>query len=59
MNLTTLSDKNQIVIPKSIRDSLGIKAGACLEVMAKGDLIILVPLKISRGSTSCLCRRKP
>lgn len=45
MNLTTLSAKNQVVIPKEIRESLGLKAGARFEVMAKGDLIILAPQK--------------
>jgi AbrB family looped-hinge helix DNA binding protein len=45
MSSTTLSAKNQVVIPKDVRESLGLKAGARFDVMAKGDLIILVPKK--------------
>jgi AbrB family looped-hinge helix DNA binding protein len=45
MSSTTLSAKNQVVIPKDVRESLGLKAGARFGVMAKGDVIILTPKK--------------
>ena len=38
---TKMSSKGQIVIPESIRDSLGLKAGTQFVVVGKGDTVIL------------------
>jgi AbrB family looped-hinge helix DNA binding protein len=38
----TLSSKNQIVVPREARDALGLKPGAKLIVVARGDTIILM-----------------
>ena len=41
MGITRLGQRGQLVIPKEIRDELGLKAGDFLEVICKeGDLII-------------------
>ena len=48
----TLSRKYQLVIPKAIREELGLQAGQKFAVIAKGDMIELVPLrslKAARG----------
>jgi AbrB family looped-hinge helix DNA binding protein len=42
MREVKLSTKNQIVIPREIRDALGVKAGDRLLVVARGDTVILL-----------------
>ena len=41
----TLSSKYQLAIPKAIREQLGLQAGQKFAVVAKGDVIELVPLR--------------
>lgn len=43
MSTTTISSKFQIVIPKDIRDKLGLKPHQRFHVIEKGRTIILVP----------------
>ena len=43
MIITTLSRKFQIVIPKEIREKLGLRSKQRLRVMEKGGVITLVP----------------
>jgi AbrB family looped-hinge helix DNA binding protein len=45
-----LSTKNQIVIPREIRDALGVKVGDRLLVVPRGDTVILLrkPKKYSK-----------
>ncbi|MDO9423093.1 MAG: AbrB/MazE/SpoVT family DNA-binding domain-containing protein [Methylobacter sp.] len=48
-----LSSKFQLAIPKAIRDQLDLKAGQQFTLIAKGDIIELVPvcsLAAARGS---------
>ncbi|AUN94906.1 AbrB/MazE/SpoVT family DNA-binding domain-containing protein [Pseudazoarcus pumilus] len=45
MTAVTVSPKFQIVIPKEIRDSLGIVSGQKVQVVAYRGRIELVPLK--------------
>ncbi|MEA2237845.1 MAG: hypothetical protein QOC81_2569 [Thermoanaerobaculia bacterium] len=40
-----VSSKYQIVIPKDVRDQLGIRPGDEFQIVAKGGLITLVPEK--------------
>jgi AbrB family looped-hinge helix DNA binding protein len=43
VSTTTISSKFQIVIPKDIRDKLGLKPRQRFHVLEKGRTIILVP----------------
>ncbi|HHW43248.1 MAG TPA: AbrB/MazE/SpoVT family DNA-binding domain-containing protein [Desulfotomaculum sp.] len=45
MYITKLSTKGQIVIPKQIREALGVKSGTSFKVELKGGRIILEPVK--------------
>ena len=52
MASTTLSTKYQIVIPKEVRDKLGLAPQQRLQVIEKGGVITLipeVPLKSMKG----------
>ena len=43
MTYSTVSPKYQIVIPKDVRESAGIRQGQRLMVYAKGNVIYLIP----------------
>lgn len=43
MARTRVSPKYQVVIPKEVRESLNLKVGQELQVVAKGGMITLVP----------------
>ena len=45
MGRTTVSSKYQVVIPKDIRATAGIRVGQKFEVISKGGVITLVPDK--------------
>ena len=45
MDQVTISPKFQVVIPKAVRESLGLKAGQQLQVLQFGDRIELVPVR--------------
>ncbi len=45
MASATLSSKFQLVIPKAIREQLDLRAGQKFALIAKGDVIELVPLR--------------
>jgi len=42
---TTLSSKHQVVIPKPVRDALGLGAGQKFTLLVKGESITLVPVR--------------
>jgi len=42
--LTTLSGKGQVVIPKEVRERLGLEPGERFTVVEKGNAVVLVPL---------------
>lgn len=44
MKTVTISSKYQIVIPKEIRDTIGLSVGTTLEVISYGSRIELVPI---------------
>ncbi|MCR4566923.1 MAG: AbrB/MazE/SpoVT family DNA-binding domain-containing protein [Pseudobutyrivibrio sp.] len=43
--VTSVSSKGQVVLPKAIRDALSIVPGAKLMVMSDGDNILIKPIK--------------
>jgi len=45
MNTVTVSSKYQVVIPKEIRDNVGLKVGTVLEVITYGNRIEFVPIQ--------------
>ncbi|MCR4779447.1 MAG: AbrB/MazE/SpoVT family DNA-binding domain-containing protein [Lachnospiraceae bacterium] len=45
-DVTALSSKGQIVLPKAIRDYLKITSGAKLMVFSDGDSILLKPIPV-------------
>ena len=45
MEQVKISPKFQVVIPRAVRDSLGLRAGQRLQVVAYGDRIELVPVR--------------
>jgi AbrB family looped-hinge helix DNA binding protein len=45
METVTVSPKFQVVIPRKIRQSLGIKPGQKVQVIRYGDRIELIPLR--------------
>ncbi|MBL1274707.1 MAG: AbrB/MazE/SpoVT family DNA-binding domain-containing protein [Ectothiorhodospiraceae bacterium] len=52
MASATLSSKYQLAIPKAIREELGLQAGQKFTVLAKGNIVELIPqrsLAESRG----------
>jgi AbrB family looped-hinge helix DNA binding protein len=53
MRTVTISSKYQIVIPKEIRESIGLHVGAKLEVITYGsriELVPIVPMKKLKGA---------
>jgi len=38
-----ISPKYQVVIPKEVREQMGLKPGQEMQVISKGGLVILVP----------------
>ena len=49
MNTVTVSSKFQVVIPKEIRDDIGLKVGTTMEVITYGSRIELVPIQPMRS----------
>ncbi|MFA6855894.1 MAG: AbrB/MazE/SpoVT family DNA-binding domain-containing protein [Treponema sp.] len=45
MNTVVVSTKYQVVIPKEIRETTGLKAGTSLEIIQYGSRIELIPIQ--------------
>lgn len=45
MDTVTLSPKFQVVIPKAVRESLGLEAGERLLVLRQGGRVELIPVR--------------
>lgn len=50
MGVTSLSTKGQVVIPKEIRQTLGLRAGTHFRVELDGQKIVLERIKSNLGS---------
>ena len=48
LEVTSLSTKGQIVIPRRIREKLGLKPGTKLIVIQEGDGILLKPITLPK-----------
>ena len=48
IDVTSLSTKGQVVIPRSIREDLRMKPGARLVVMSDGQNVLLRPLSVPK-----------
>lgn len=60
MEKVTVSPKFQVVIPKEIREQIGVKAGMKLEIITLGnrmELIPIEPIKKLKGSLSGMDRK--
>jgi antitoxin PrlF len=53
-NFVTLTSKGQMTLPKSVRDSLGLKAGDRLEVAVDRQHIVLIPRSLHLGDVCSL-----
>ena len=49
MDTVTLSTKHQLVIPRAVRERLGLRPGAKLTVLEKGGVVFLVPVRPMRA----------
>ena len=54
MTTVTVSPKFQVVIPKAIREALGIRAGAKLHAIQYQDRVELVPVRSPRQARGIL-----
>ena len=45
MNTVTVSSKFQVVIPKEIREGIGLQVGTMMEIITYGSRIELVPIQ--------------
>ncbi|MCW7479775.1 AbrB/MazE/SpoVT family DNA-binding domain-containing protein [Leptospira kanakyensis] len=60
MGKVTVSPKFQVVIPKEIREQIGVKAGMKLEIITLGnrmELIPIEPIKKLKGLLSGMDRK--
>jgi AbrB family looped-hinge helix DNA binding protein len=49
MNTVTVSSKFQVVIPKEVREGVGLKVGTTMEVISYGTRIELIPIQPIRN----------
>ncbi len=49
IDVTKVSEKGQVVIPKEIRDKMGFKQGTRLIVVASGDAVVLQRVEAVAG----------
>ena len=45
MNIVTLSKEYQLLIPKEIREAIGLEAGTSFEIIPYNNRIELIPIK--------------
>ena len=54
MNTITVSPKFQVVIPRAVREKIGIKPGQKMQVLAYNNQVILIPVRSIRQARGSL-----
>jgi AbrB family looped-hinge helix DNA binding protein len=54
MNSVTVSPKFQVVIPRDIREKIGLKPGQKMKVIAYDNKVIFIPVRSIREARSAL-----
>ncbi len=54
MNSVTISPKFQVVIPRAVREKIGVKPGQKMQVIAYDNKVILIPLRPIRDARGSL-----
>ncbi|MEA1959488.1 MAG: AbrB/MazE/SpoVT family DNA-binding domain-containing protein [Chloroflexota bacterium] len=54
MKAITVSPKYQVVIPRAVRESLGLKPGQKIQVIQYGGRVELIPLKTAKQTRGFL-----
>ena len=54
MKAITVSPKYQVVIPRAVRESLGLKPGQKIQVIQYGGRVELIPLKAAKQTRGFL-----
>jgi AbrB family looped-hinge helix DNA binding protein len=49
MDVVTISPKYQVVIPRAIRERLGLRPGQQVQAIVHGDRVELIPLRPARA----------
>lgn len=49
MDVVTISPKYQVVIPRAIRERLGLRPGQQVQAIVHGDRVALIPLRPARA----------
>ncbi len=49
MDVVTISPKYQVVIPRAIRERLGLRPGQQVQALVHGDRVELIPLRPARA----------
>jgi AbrB family looped-hinge helix DNA binding protein len=55
METVTLSTKYQLVVPRAVRERLGLRPGAKITVLEKGGVLFLVPERPLRKYRGIVC----
>ena len=54
MNTVTVSPKFQVVIPRAVREQIGVKPGQKMKVLAYNNQVILIPVRPIREARGSL-----
>lgn len=49
MTVVTISPKFQVVIPRAVRERLGLRPGQRVQAIAHGDRVVLLPVRPAKA----------